>query len=169
VLKAGERCPYLEKKGVGPDSGLRFFTDGTLVVPMVRYDVTEEQADAPDYAGPQRLVGLQKIAPDGSKRFNKGMWKEGAMCRLGKKPKDGALILVAEGVATALSLRQALEREYPVFVAFDCYNLAPATKILRALYPARRSFSAPMTISPPKAIPAGRWRSARPTRCAWRT
>jgi putative DNA primase/helicase len=135
VLKAGEVCPYLQRKDVEHDQGLRYFTDGTLVVPMVHYDVTEEQERDANYKGPLRLVGLQKISPDGTKRFNKGMWKEGAACRLGRKPKDGDVLLVAEGVATALSIRQALERAYPVFVAFDAYNLVPVARILRALYP----------------------------------
>jgi putative DNA primase/helicase len=135
VLKAGEACPYLQRKGVEHDQGLRYFSDGTLVVPMVHYDVTEEQEQDPNYKGPLRLVGLQKISPDGTKRFNKGMWKEGAACRLGKKPKDGDVLLVAEGVATALSIREALERAHPVFVAFDAYNLTPVARILRALYP----------------------------------
>lgn len=136
TLREGESCPYLVKKGVAPDKGMRFFADGTLLVPMLRYDVTTEQEADPAYEGPRRLVGLQKIAPDGSKRFNKGMWKEGAMCRVGGKVKDGEPILIAEGLATALSIRQALEKKYPVFVAFDCYNLTPAAKILRKLYPA---------------------------------
>jgi putative DNA primase/helicase len=135
VLKPGEACPYLQRKGVEHDQGLRYFADGTLVVPMVHYDVTEDQEKDPKYTGPHRLVGLQKIAPDGTKRFNKGMWKEGAACRLGKKPKDGDVLLIAEGVATALSIRQALERAHPVFVAFDCYNLLPVGRILRTLYP----------------------------------
>lgn len=135
VLKPEQRCPYLERKRVEPEQGLRFFHDGTLLVPMLRYDVTEDQEKDPEYAGPRRLVGLQKIAPDGSKRFNKGMWKEGAAVRLGKKPKDGDVLLMAEGVATALSIRRALERAHPVFVAFDAYNLVPVARILRALYP----------------------------------
>jgi len=135
VLKPGQSCPYLDRKGVKPEQGLRFFADGTLLVPMLRYDVTEDQEKDPEYSGPRRLVGLQKIAPDGSKRFNKGMWKEGAAVRLGKKPKDGDVLLVAEGVATALSIREALERAHPVFVAFDAYNLVPVARILRALYP----------------------------------
>jgi len=135
VLKAGEVCPYLQRKGVEHDQGLRYFSDGTLVVPMVHYDVTEEQEQDPNYKGPLRLVGLQKISPEGTKRFNKGMWKEGAACRLGKKPKDGDVLLIAEGVATALSIRQAIERAHPVFVAFDCYNLLAVGRILRALYP----------------------------------
>jgi len=134
MRKPGERCPYLERKQIEHDQGLRYFADGTLVVPMVRYDVTEEQEQDAAYQGPRRLVGLQKIAPDGTKRFNKGMWKEGASCRLGKKPKDGDVLLIAEGVATALSIRQAIERVHPVFVAFDAYNLVPVARILRALY-----------------------------------
>ena len=58
-------CPYLVKKGVDPEKGLRFLNDGTLYVPTVRYDVTEEQEQIRHTTGPRRLVGLQKIAPDG--------------------------------------------------------------------------------------------------------
>jgi putative DNA primase/helicase len=135
VLREGERCPYLDRKGVEPDKGLRFLPDGTLLVPMVRYDVTEDQAADPAYTGPMPLVGLQKISPDGEKRFNKGMAKEGAACRIGSKPRNGDLLIIAEGAATALSIRMALDREHPVFVAFDAGNLAPVARILRALYP----------------------------------
>jgi putative DNA primase/helicase len=134
-LREGESCPYLARKGVEPDKGLRFLADGTLLVPMVRYDVTEDQAADPAYTGPMPLVGLQKIAPDGAKRFNKGMAKEGAACRLGSKPRNGDLLIIAEGVATALSIRMATDRAHAVFVAFDAGSLAPVAKILRALYP----------------------------------
>ena len=134
TLPDGVACEYLKRKGVEPEKGLRFFKDGTLLIPMIRYDVTEDQEKDPAYEGPRRMVGVQKIAPDGTKRFNKGMAKEGAMCRFGRA-KDGDVLLVAEGLATALSIRLALERTLPVFVAFDAYNLAPATAILRKLYP----------------------------------
>jgi putative DNA primase/helicase len=127
--------PLPRQEGRRARQGLRFSRRRHAVVPMLRYDVTDEQDKPIRLAGPRRLVGLQKIAPDGSKRFNKGMWKEGAMCRLGKKPKDGELVLVAEGVATALSRARRSSASTPVFVAFDCYNLKPAAKILRALYP----------------------------------
>jgi putative DNA primase/helicase len=128
-------CPYLVKKGVDPEKGLRFLNDGTLYVPMVRYDVTEEQEQDPAYTGPRRLVGLQKIAPDGAKLFNKGMAKDGAACRLGKTPRDGNLIIIVEGLATGLTVRAACKQAHPVFVAFDAGNLAPAALILRKLYP----------------------------------
>jgi putative DNA primase/helicase len=126
---------YLDRKGVNGQKGLRFLPDGTLLVPVVRYDVTEEMEADPEYTGPRRLVGLQNIAPDGTKRFNKGLAKGGGACLLGKFPKKGEPILITEGVATGLSIREATERQYPVFVAFDAGNLLPAAKILRALYP----------------------------------
>ena len=133
--RATGESPYLVRKGVEAEKGLRFTTEGVLLVPMVRYDVPE-QAEATD-PGPvqRRLVGLQKIQPDGSKLFNKGMEKTGAACRLGKAPKDGQPILVTEGVATALSIRMATGRAHPVYVAFDAGSLLPVAKILRALYP----------------------------------
>lgn len=134
-LKEGEACEYLARKGLGWTNGLRLALDGTLLVPMVRYDVKEEQEQDPGYTGPLRLCGLQKIAPDGEKRFSKGMLKEGTAFRAGPKPKDGELILVGEGLATVLSVVQALENKMPAFVAFDAGNLVPVAKILRALYP----------------------------------
>jgi putative DNA primase/helicase len=63
------------------------------------------------------------------------MAKEGACARLGAPPIDGAPILVCEGYATGLSIRQALERAHTVFVAFDAGNLAPVATILRQRYP----------------------------------
>jgi putative DNA primase/helicase len=102
---------------------------------MIRYDITEEQEAAPGYTGPRRLLGLQKIAPDGSKLFNKGMSKEGAMCRLGNAPKRGDLILAVEGIATGLSIAMAIDNQFPIYVAFDAGNLLPAARILRKLYP----------------------------------
>lgn len=135
-LGEGESVPYLERKKLAWENGLRVQADGTLLVPMVRYDVTEEQEADLAYTGPRRLIGLQKIPPDGkAKRYSKGAAVQGAMCRFGPKPKDGELFLVGEGLATVLSAMQALERAYTSFVAFDSGNLAPAAEILRKLYP----------------------------------
>jgi phage/plasmid primase-like uncharacterized protein len=80
---------------------------------------------AMDETNGARMVGVQRIAPDGSKRFNAGMAKEGAACRLGAAFEDGDAILVCEGYATGLSIRAAVERMLPVFVAFDAGNSAP--------------------------------------------
>ena len=127
---------YLDRKGVEHVKGLRYFADGTVLVPMIRYDITEAQESAEGYAGPRRLVGLQKIAPDGAKLFNKGMAKDGAACRLGNAPKAGELILIAEGLATGLSASMVLKHKSPVFVAFDAGNMPLVAAILRKLFPA---------------------------------
>jgi putative DNA primase/helicase len=63
------------------------------------------------------------------------MAKEGCACRLGAEPKDGDAILIAEGVATALSARQAIGRSRSIYVAFDAGNLLAVARILRKLYP----------------------------------
>ena len=135
-LDEGETVPYLARKRLQWEQGLRVAAEGTLLVPMVRYDVAEEQEQDPAYTGPRRLAGLQKIAPDGSKLFNKGMDPVGAACRFGRKPKDGDLLLVGEGAATVLSAFQGIERAYPAFVAFTAGNLLPVARVLRSLYPA---------------------------------
>ncbi len=121
----GMASPYLEKKGLEPERDLRFLEDGTLLVPMLRYD----------HEPKPELKGLQKIAPDGAKRFNAGMAKEGTAFLLGSKPKKGETILVCEGLATGLSIRVGTGRSRPVFVAFDAYNLIPVARVLRGLYP----------------------------------
>jgi putative DNA primase/helicase len=127
--------PYLAKKRLQWENGLRMYTDGTLLVPMVRYDVDEEQDADPAYTGPRRLAGLQKIKPDGFKLFNKGMDPVGAACRFGRKPKDGDLLLVGEGLATVLSVHQGLERAYTCYVAFVAGNLERIGRMLREQYP----------------------------------
>lgn len=126
---------YLDAKGVQHETGIRYAADGTVLVPMIRYDVTEAQQNAEGYDGPRRLVGLQKIAPDGVKRFNKGIGMEGAACRLGAAPKPGQLILVAEGLATGLTARMATESQHPVVVAFNAGNIPAVAAILRKCYP----------------------------------
>lgn len=126
---------YLDRKGVAHTKGLRYFADGTVLVPMIRYDITEAQEQATGYTGPRRLLGLQKISPDGKKLFNKGLAKEGAACRLGGAPKMGEPIGLTEGLATGLSLRMGVDEQLAVFVAFDAGNLIHVARILRKLYP----------------------------------
>jgi phage/plasmid primase-like uncharacterized protein len=115
---------YLKRKNVQAEA-CRFFADGTVLVPMLHYNANDGA----------RLAGLQKIAPDGTKRFNKGMAMEGAACRIGEPPSDGDLILIAEGFATGLSIREAVHRTLPVFLAFNAGNLKPVAERLRARYP----------------------------------
>ncbi len=134
--KTGQ-SPYLERKGVKP-YGVRFSSHGALFVPLR------------DASG--KLWNRQRIAPDkpinGSpeKLFLKGGRKSGlwhlisdvsnlASPSAGDSDKAApAVLLVAEGYATAASLHEATG--YPVAVAFDAGNLAHVAKALRTVYPA---------------------------------
>ncbi len=114
--------PYVKAKGIEPEAA-RWTNDGTLLVPMVRYDADGYQ-----------IVGLQKIGADGSKRFNRGMEKAGASLRLGVL--DAAPVaIICEGYATGCSIRMAMERSVPVIVAFDAGNLKAVAMALRVKYP----------------------------------
>ncbi|MDB5864662.1 MAG: traC [Betaproteobacteria bacterium] len=126
---------YLDRKGVQHEAGIRYArADGTVLVPMIRYDIALDKQAEENYTGPRRFVGLQKIAPDGTKRFNKGVSMEGAACRLGAAPKAGELVLVTEGLATGLTLRMATGN-HAVFVGFNAGNLPRVAEILRKVYP----------------------------------
>lgn len=134
--------PYLKRKGVEPEA-CRFLAErivlgrqdpkdrpihlpaGTLVLPLIRYDLPRDEA----------LRGLQFIKPDGAKVFTEGFSKSGCSVRLGEVEANTRVILVCEGYATGLSIRQATARCWPVFVALDAYNLQFVVEILRGLYP----------------------------------
>lgn len=119
---------YLLRKGIERAESVRY-ADGGIVVPMLRYDLPREQS----------LKGVQRIGADGAKRFTPGMAKTGTACRLGL-PAVGEPLFVCEGYATGMSLRMAIElltgaRRWPVFVAFDAYNLPLVCESVHQLLP----------------------------------
>lgn len=118
---------YLARKGVdGAWPELRVDADGVLLVPMIRYDLERDQA----------LVGMQRIWPDGTKRFGAGTAKQGAAVRIGPTNANPAdPILLCEGIATGLSIALALGRKIPLFCAFDAGNLVPVAALVRELFP----------------------------------
>ena len=116
--------PYLQRKGVEGEA-CRFLPDGTLVIPLLRYDKPREEA----------LRAVQRIQPDGFKLFTKGFAKTGCSLRLGDIDASTWVAMVCEGYATGLSIRMATGRRWPVFVALDAYNLVWVVEILRAMYP----------------------------------
>lgn len=111
---------YLIRKGVANHGG-RFAPDGALLLPMR------------DAAG--ELHNLQRIAPDGEKRFLPGGRKMGTLHVIGD-PQAATCLLVAEGYATAASVHEATAR--PVVVAWDAGNLAHVVRALRGRYPELR-------------------------------
>lgn len=120
---------YITRKGIERPESIRYAADGAVLVPMVRYDLPRERA----------FVGVQRIAPDGAKKFPFGTAKRGAACRIGL-PVVGEPIFLCEGYATGMSIRMAIERltgarKWPVFVAFDAYNLPQVAVFVHDLVP----------------------------------
>ncbi len=115
--------PYLQRKAVQAE-GCRYLRDGSIVIPLLRYDLPRDQA----------LKALQVIRPDGTKRFTKGFEKPGCCLRLGHVVV-GEPLLICEGWATGLSLRMAVDRKLPVFVGLDAGNLLHVAQLLRSLHP----------------------------------
>ncbi len=115
--------PYLTRKQVSAE-GLRAQDDGTLLIPMKKY--------SRDGAV---LVGLQKIMPDGSKRFSTGMNKIGAGFLLGQLNPTSPIIAIGEGYATGATARMATMFEIPVMLAFDAGSLLAVARQLRADFP----------------------------------
>lgn len=105
---------YLKRKqivGIGARE-----LDGELLIPMKH--------------GKGEIVGLQRIKPDGDKRFLKGTPAGGAYHVIGKPV--GTLI-ICEGYATGVSIHQATGK--CVVVAFNAGNLLPVAKKIRAAMP----------------------------------
>ena len=108
--------PYLDRKGINL-VGARVQND-VLLVPMKH--------------SAKQLVGLQRIYPDGSKRFIKGTPKAGAYCTLGTPSRNGVIAIV-EGYATGVSVYMATG--HCTVVAFDCGNLEAVARKIRAVLP----------------------------------
>ncbi len=121
---ASKENPYLQKKGIEP-LGVREDLDGNLLVPVQNAD--------------RALRGLQRISPEGEKRFLPGMEKNGNFHLItgenfdSEKDLAQGEIILAEGYATGASLHMATEK--PVAVAFDAGNLEPVARKLREKYP----------------------------------
>lgn len=118
-----EPTPYLKSKGiqVHPD----VYTDDDKKLTCI---------PATDIEG--TIWTVQYIAEDGTKRFAKDSKKEGCFHVLGGMNKlfDAPVIVIAEGYATAATIKEACG--LPVVVsAFDSGNLKSVAKALHEKYP----------------------------------
>ena len=117
-----EKHPYLEKKNV-LSYGLKQTDDDLLIIPLLSKDLD--------------IVGLQYIAPDGTKRFLTGSRKSGSFFILGKEIlKSADTINYCEGYATAASYYR--DYSQPVIVAFDAYNLSAVAENIFDYFSDRR-------------------------------
>lgn len=124
---------YLERKGVEAEA-CRFLRDGSILVPLVRYDLPRESA----LRGVQRIYGGPRVdwrtgekLPE--KSFTKGFDKPGAAVRLGRVD-PGDPVLLCEGYATGLSVRMAIGRRFATYVGLDGGNLLQVAYIVRSVH-----------------------------------
>lgn len=130
IYTAATECtehPYLTVKGVQAVSGLKVTADGKLMVPA--------------WSEHDGITTIQFIGADGEKRFLAGGKKSGSYFLVGQLPSAmagdiGTPVLVAEGLATALSLHECLG--LAVFTAFDAGNIPLVAKMARARHPGRK-------------------------------
>jgi putative DNA primase/helicase len=109
--------PYLERKGIR-SHGTRLDRDGRMVVPVLDDE--------------RRFQSLQFIDDKGDKRFLPGGAMKGGRLLLGRIA-DGSPLLLAEGFATAASVREATG--FPAVVAFSGSNLKHVAVDLAGRYP----------------------------------
>ncbi|MGZ5050457.1 MAG: toprim domain-containing protein [Methylobacter sp.] len=111
-----EYCCRKKIKPHGTKTGDSGSLKGVLIVPLYNAD--------------NKLVNLQFIQPDGTKRFLSGGQKKGCFWALGELTDT---ILITEGMATGCSLfeHQGLQ----TVIAFDAGNLEAVAKVIRAKHP----------------------------------
>lgn len=103
--------PYLAKKGIDP---FDFRQAGDrILVPM--YDCEGV------------IRNLQRIGPDGSKRFLRGGVTDGLFFVLGSFTERGETACIGEGVATMAKVHQVTG--YPVIASFSAKNLLAVARI----------------------------------------
>ena len=115
-----EAHPYLTAKGVSAH-GVRVAQDGALLVPVRDTDGT--------------LHAVQRIDAQGRKRFTAGGSVTGHCHIIGTPTTDGRLYL-CEGYATASTVHEVTGA--PVAVSFNCGNLAPVARAIKAAHPRAR-------------------------------
>ncbi|MFM4124920.1 primase-helicase zinc-binding domain-containing protein [Klebsiella quasipneumoniae subsp. similipneumoniae] len=86
--------------------------------------------------GAGATTGAQVIKPDGSKRLVAGTVKKGA-CYVVNSIESPETVIIAEGLATALSVHQ-MHPEALAVVAVDAGNLSPVAQLMRQKHPNAR-------------------------------
>lgn len=121
-----EQTEYMKSKGIGVEPGIYKAVDKSgevkMAIPLI------------DTAG--KMYSMTTIAEDGTKSYAKDGKKQGCFHVVGgdlASLKDAPSIVVAEGYATAATLKDALKQ--PVVAAMDSGNLAPVAQNLRKEFP----------------------------------
>ena len=112
--------PYLQRKQIS-GIGLKIDEKHNLLIPL--RDINGD------------IWSMQKINEQGGKFYEKGGRKKGlfAVPNPNKPPRDGEVIMIAEGYATASSVAQATQAA--TIAALDVYNLEVVAQQIKQKYP----------------------------------
>ncbi len=106
-----ELHPYVVKKRLGVEP-LRQQAD-KLLIPM--------------FDGAGKLWNLQRVAPDGTKRFLRGGRTDGLFCTIGAFSRAGETACIGEGYATMAAVNAATN--HPCVVAFSAKNMRAVARL----------------------------------------
>lgn len=109
---------YLVKKGVKAHRGTRISADGKFIIPLFGVD--------------KEAHSLQFISGEGEKRFLSGGKISGNYFPMGQIKKPTDKFYIGEGYATCMTIYQATG--YAVACAFNCGNLLPVARAMRAKF-----------------------------------
>ena len=113
-----DRHPYLEKKGFPDVKGL--IDDEELIIPMRDFRTHD-------------VLSVQKIKPDGQKKFLPGGRAKNAVFVFNRKAlKHGAWLV--EGYATGLSVHHALQNAYWDVATVVCFSAGNLASVGRQLH-----------------------------------
>ena len=116
--EAPDDFSYLMRKGIKNHGGILRYNEAG--------DYLGSYIAAPLFNSSGEIRSLERIYPDGRKRFMQGGEKKGCFCVIGEL-EDKAFL--CEGYATGASIYEATG--IPVVIAFDCHNLKPVADALR--------------------------------------
>lgn len=113
---------YIRLKRIENYDKFREGHDGELLIPLYKASTGEFQS-------------LQRIFPNGDKRFYFGTQTTGAYFDFEPVSKNDGVILIAEGIATAETVYRLTGKKYCVFSAMNCGNLHNVTAPMKQQYP----------------------------------
>lgn len=115
--RASNLHPYAQKKQLDV-TPLRQVAD-KLLIPM--------------FDGSAKLCNIQRIAPDGTKRFLRGGRTDGLFCLIGTLSRRGETVCIGEGYATCAAINRA--SGFPCIAAFSAKNIPAVARLWNVARP----------------------------------
>ena len=130
-----DKHPYIVNKGIEGIDGFKIF-DGKFNGVYNKEHLLIPIKDIDDNIMSLQSIFWSEKDKQFQKRFLKGGKKSGGFFKIAKG--DSGVLLLAEGIATAVSIAEACNFEHQVYCCFDAGNLEHVAKALRAKHPSHK-------------------------------